>query len=441
MNTPGLSRKGRERREAIVHAALAVFSEHGYDDTTIARVAATAGLTTSGVMHYFSSKDDLFTAVLRQRQDGWRAEPARFRDGASVLLDGVPLNEERRGTVSLYTTMLVQSIEPGSDAHDFFVDHLQSLIALVSAGLAERRDRGELLAEVDADALARVLVAASDGLQIQWLLDPTVPLAADIAHLTALLSRPAKNRLSVQLYSVRDALAADLPATLRRVREAGFEQVELFRPVELRAEYIRALADAELTVSSVHAHLVGVEQEPVFAAAAALHAGTVVDPRIDRTRWSTRDDVLRSADELNRTAEAAAGWGLRVGYHNHDVELSSVVDGRPALEVFADALDPAVTLELDVYWSAVAGVEPRALLERLGDRVGFLHVKDAPPLSDGSLDHDLDHQVPFGSGALDATGILHAAPADCTVVVEFDRFGGDVFEGIGAARTWLASRT
>ena len=46
---------------------------------------------------------------------------------------------------------------------------------------------------------------------------------------------------------------------------------------------------------------------------------------------------------------------MRLGYHNHDFELSSLIGGRPALEVLADELDPGVLLEVDTYWAAVGG--------------------------------------------------------------------------------------
>ena len=91
-----------------------------------------------------------------------------------------------------------------------------------------------------------------------------------------------------------------------------------------------------------------------------------------------RGDRRAWPGELNQAAVKAADHGLRLGYHNHDFELSSIVGGRPGLEVLADALDPAVILEVDTYWAAVGGQDVPALLGRLGDRVRYLHVKDGP---------------------------------------------------------------
>jgi sugar phosphate isomerase/epimerase len=55
-----------------------------------------------------------------------------------------------------------------------------------------------------------------------------------------------------------------------------------------------------------------------------------------------------------------------------------MIDGRTALEYFANLLDPAVVLEVDTYWVAVGGQGPVDILTELGDRVKFIHIKDGP---------------------------------------------------------------
>jgi len=97
-------------------------------------------------------------------------------------------------------------------------------------------------------------------------------------------------------------------------------------------------------------------------------------------------------------------FGVTVGYHNHAWELSSHIDGRPALELFADLLDPVVLLEIDTYWAATAGQDVPALLRRLGARVFALHLKDGP------LNGDIAAQLPLGRGDLPAPEIIAAAP-------------------------------
>jgi sugar phosphate isomerase/epimerase len=114
-------------------------------------------------------------------------------------------------------------------------------------------------------------------------------------------------------------------------------------------------------------------------------------------------DVEQVAADLNAAA-VAAGHGVRVGYHNHAQELEIVLDGRTALEVFAEQPDDTVMLEVDTYWAAVAGQDPVALLRRLGDRVGAVHLKDGPATA------DVQDQVAVGHGGMPIREILDATP-------------------------------
>jgi len=232
--------------------------------------------------------------------------------------------------------------------------------------------------------------------------------------------------LSVQLYSVRNQLAADLRGTLATLAGIGLTQVEpydlLTNPEELRD----ALQANGLTAPSAHARLAseGVDLDAIFDAALLVGVQTVVDPMTDPARWTTREGVQRVADDLSRAAEKAAEHGLRVGYHNHWFEWESSIDSRPAFEVFAQLLDPSVVLELDTYWAAVGGQDVPAAITRLGDRVRLLHLKDGP------LSRNNVEQLPLGEGAMPVAEIVAAAKFLELPVLEFDDYAGDVFEGL-----------
>ena len=86
----------------------------------------------------------------------------------------------------------------------------------------------------------------------------------------------------------------------------------------------------------------------------------------------------------------------------------ALIDGRPALEVFADLLDPSVRLEVDLYWATAGGAEPVALLQRLGDRVIAVHVKDGP-MRPGITARELPtDQQPAGRGDVPLAAVLTA---------------------------------
>ncbi|GAA4677377.1 sugar phosphate isomerase/epimerase family protein [Frondihabitans cladoniiphilus] len=236
--------------------------------------------------------------------------------------------------------------------------------------------------------------------------------------------------LSVQLYTVRNAIADDLPGTLARIAELGFTEVEPYAFVERVDEYAEQLPAHGLTAPSAHVKLVGQDLEPIFAAATRLGVGTIIDPHIDETRWITREDVESIAADLNAIAKKAAEHGLVVGYHNHEFELENLIDGTPALEVLAASLDDAVVLEVDTYWSQVGGQDTPELLARLGDRVQFLHIKDGP------IDKDDKHQVAVGRGAMPVRDIL-AAARQALPVIELDDHEGDIFKALAQSIEFL----
>ena len=231
--------------------------------------------------------------------------------------------------------------------------------------------------------------------------------------------------ISVQLYSVRTALAADPLATLTTLRDHGFERVEPFGLLE-HADVLRtALPALGLDAPSTHASVLG-EEDParLFGIAAELGITTVIDPHRDRSHWQDAEDIHRTADLFNALAGDAAREGIRLGYHNHEFEVEADIDGRSGLEVFAEALDPRVVLELDTFWAAVGGLDPAALLRELGQRVQLVHLKDGP------LGRDTASQTPIGEGEMDIPAILDAAPWLEIGVIEFDDYAGDPLDGV-----------
>jgi len=255
--------------------------------------------------------------------------------------------------------------------------------------------------------------------------------------------------ISVQLYSIHNELDADLDGSLGKLADTGLTTVEAFDFVR-RVDALKASFD-RYGLRSPTAHAVLIEKEAktpdglltrppaekVFAAAQKLGVQVVIDPYVPLEHWQTLEDVQRNADRLNEAAVKAAELGLKVGYHNHDHELSATIDGTPVLEVFAGLLDPAVVLEVDLYWATAGGVDPVALLGRLGDRVVAVHVKDGPiKVGTSSRQMPLDQQ-PAGRGDVPLVAALEAAKSVDYAVIEFDHYEGDTFAGIAESYAFL----
>ena len=241
------------------------------------------------------------------------------------------------------------------------------------------------------------------------------------------------NPPALQLYTLREQLPNGRREVLRAVSDFGYGAVEPFDVRTDPAQQREDLDEAGLAVCSVHAKALGADADVLLAGARTVGADTVIVPWMDPERFADKETIQALARELNEGAAKAADQGLRFGYHNHWFELESNVGGRTGLEVLADALDPAVILEVDTYWAAVGGQDVPSLLKRLGDRVRYLHVKDGPITRD-------DPMTAVGTGRMPVADILAAAPSAEWHVVELDRCATDMFTAVADSLKWLASQ-
>lgn len=241
----------------------------------------------------------------------------------------------------------------------------------------------------------------------------------------------SKQKPSVQLYTVRDAVAVNLDDALGRIAALGFTQVEPYGFHERADEFVELLSKHGLKAPTAHAMMVDQDYEPMLAAAAKIGVKTLIDPFTVPERWTTKEDVLKIAASINEINAKAKEYGIQIGYHNHNWEFANIIDGRPALFTFIDAVDADVVLEIDTYWTEVGGQSAPAILRELGDRVVAIHVKD------GTKDGNVEAQVPAGQGEIPVLEVLAAAP-NALPVVEFDFYtAGDVFDGIKQSLAFL----
>lgn len=184
--------KGLARRREIVETALELFSRKGYDRTSVREIARLCGLSQAGLLHHFRSKEELFLEVLRRRDD--RNE--RFYDEDeqhSVTVEGlrhiVEHNAAEPGLVRLYVAMSAESTGDDSETRQFFAARYEKLRENVAADVRRRQSTGEISSELEAVDIATLLIAAADGLQTQWLLEPDkIQMGARLTDLTKLLS-------------------------------------------------------------------------------------------------------------------------------------------------------------------------------------------------------------------------------------------------------------
>jgi AcrR family transcriptional regulator len=167
--------KGRAKRRQIIEEATAVFGELGYRGTSLRDVAARCGISHTGLLHHFSSKEALLQAVLQQRDQIDRAwmddSGSHGLDGLRRLVELVARNATRRGIVESFTVLSAEAASSEHPAHHYFVQRYRDSIARTVRTYQQARSVGALHPAVDPEVASRQLTALMDGLQLQWLLD------------------------------------------------------------------------------------------------------------------------------------------------------------------------------------------------------------------------------------------------------------------------------
>jgi AcrR family transcriptional regulator len=158
--------KGVAKRAEILRVALEVIARHGYRKTSTRELAAAAGLSEAGMLHYFGSKEKLFEEVLRARDEADRARVAG-EDPIDGLRAVVRHNATVPGLVQLYSTFSAEAGDPEHSSHEFFVERYAGLRAALADAVRARQSAGTFAPDADPDAIATLLIALSDGLQVQ----------------------------------------------------------------------------------------------------------------------------------------------------------------------------------------------------------------------------------------------------------------------------------
>jgi len=181
-------RKGAARRAEILSKAIGLFASHGVE-ASLRAIGDAIGVSHAALRYYFASRDDLLVEVYRAHE-GSRHGGAIAESASAVEL--MELSAERNGAIpgliELYATLTTDALQ--AQRHPVTRDFIQARFTRVRADLARRiRDdqaRGLIDPAIDPDDAAALVAAASDGLQLQWLLHPD---EVDIRRSLALLER------------------------------------------------------------------------------------------------------------------------------------------------------------------------------------------------------------------------------------------------------------
>jgi sugar phosphate isomerase/epimerase len=234
--------------------------------------------------------------------------------------------------------------------------------------------------------------------------------------------------VALEIYTVRGALARDYRGTLEKVKQVGYDYIELpGAPPFDAAQFNKVLGEIGLTVVGVHVALDQLEGSLDHWVDFANAIGTkdLICPALPESRCRTKNDWLAMAALLEDLGDRCKQKSLFLSYHNHSFEFVQF-DGTYALDLLYSKTSPdRVHAELDTYWVKHGGCDPVEYINRYANRLRILHIKDMGADERRSF-------AEIGSGTLDWKAI-HAASLKAGVkvyCVEQDRCPGDPFDSV-----------
>lgn len=183
MSSRGPYPKGLAQRERILEAALDTVAQHGLSRAWTKSVAAQVGLSHAGLMHYFASREELYQEVLRVREERDRKDFAEIPQGVEGFLAVIEHNQHVPGLVQLYVEFSAEATHPSHPAHEYFAGRYADLREALHRDVTLAQANGEMAEDADPGVVSELLIAAADGLQVQWLLDDRVDMVGRLRGL------------------------------------------------------------------------------------------------------------------------------------------------------------------------------------------------------------------------------------------------------------------
>jgi sugar phosphate isomerase/epimerase len=252
---------------------------------------------------------------------------------------------------------------------------------------------------------------------------------------------PGKN-IGLQLYSIRDSIGRDVPSAIARVSKMGYKFVEpagytdgKFYGMEPAAFKSLCITNG-LTVLSSHAShnlpdSAGRETamawwDECIEAHSAVGATYLVQPSMDNGAYTSLDTLKLYCDYFNTVGEKCKAKGIRFGYHNHDRELSTKIDGQTVYDFMLENTDPSkVIFEMDLYWAVVGGANPVDYFNKYPGRFELWHIKDKEEVGASGM---MDFKAYWASAA--KAGLQYG-------IVEVEEYNFDQFTSCQKSIEWL----
>ena len=247
--------------------------------------------------------------------------------------------------------------------------------------------------------------------------------------------------VALQMWTVRDYAAQDLPGTLRQLKEMGYDAVELAGTYGLETDAFREMLDkAGLVAVSTHAGMHEFREDAAAAVARYKQLGCHMlgIPGVGNDALPGGERFEWFLAQLNMLGQLCNDLEMPLMYHNHDHEFKTLPDGRYVLDALFESI-PAQYLqaEIDAGWVLAAGLDPVPYIQKYADRCPVIHLKDLVKAGDKFEDR------PVGQGGLDIPAVIKAAlDGGCKILVaelDFAPPGVTLMDAAQKSREYLSS--
>ena len=185
--------------------------------------------------------------------------------------------------------------------------------------------------------------------------------------------------VALQLYSVRDDMAADFAGTLEKVAGMGYQGVEFAGLYDHTPDEVRALCERYgLTPISAHVPYAEMIADPagVLGAYKAIGCRYIAIPYYQWNFAESGESYEQFIANVRLLGKTANDLGMTLLYHNHDFEFEKI-SGMYALDfLYAAIPEDVLKTEIDVCWVKYAGEDPAAYLRKYAGRAPVVHLKD-----------------------------------------------------------------
>ena len=190
--------------------------------------------------------------------------------------------------------------------------------------------------------------------------------------------------VGIQLYMTRDYLGSEneIAETLQRISDIGYDGVELCNFLMRREEvqFWKTNMDRfNLNTLAIHEVFEDMKTDidECIKRAEFFETTSLVSAGAMKVGFEDSEQVLRLAKELNQVGRQLKAHGLTLMYHNHNCEFVRTEKGTIPMDILLEETDPEyVKFEVDTFWIANSGFTVMEWLDKIGVRMGYMHIND-----------------------------------------------------------------